>query len=171
MLIITLVQTNSQMHRDKPLRSLLMNEHVVKVCVCVCWIVCVSICIPWTVHADAKWTQLEKLTIGYIKHKMCPFDKYEQPKVHVSGFGLCCFTLENPQARWGKHRWGGESVEERERYTYIEISRTVKTILIGHHTERERERERERRERKEKKEREGENIEEWWWNVEMSKKK
>lgn len=43
---------------------------------------------------------------------------------------------KNPQASKGKRRWRVKQWR-RDRHTYIEVSCTVKTILIGHHTERE----------------------------------
>lgn len=72
----------------------------------------------------------------------------KHPKVHVStGLVRAVSHLKTQQARGGKTQ-GGVRQQRRETYTYIEISGTVKTILIGHHTERERRERRERRKRK-----------------------
>lgn len=51
-----------------------------------------------------------------------------------------------------------------EVHTYIEVSGTVKAILIGHHTEREGER------RQERKGKEGDSTKERWWRGKRKKK-
>lgn len=67
-------------------------------------------------------------------------DESKHSKVHVStGLIRAISHLKTHKAtrgRGGKRRWRGRQWR-RGRRTYIEISCTVKTILIGHHTERE----------------------------------
>lgn len=86
--------------------------------------------------ANLDFNQRPRLSFS----KMSSGDESKHSKVHVStGLIRAISHLKTHKAtrgRGGKRRWRGRQWR-RGRRTYIEISCTVKTILIGHHTERE----------------------------------